>query len=102
MGNEPLRADGHAPVGVMGDHRHATGEIMLSYRFMRMEVSGNQIRTTDVSLLQIATTIPVRFLGAPMQPTTLRVAPTETTTDMHLFGTMYPLNDLVIFIAMLP
>ncbi|MEL7012279.1 MAG: transporter, partial [Pseudomonadota bacterium] len=29
-GDKMLRADGHAPIGVMGDHRHAAGEIMFS------------------------------------------------------------------------
>ena len=101
-GNEPLRADGHAPIGVMGDHRHATGEIMLSYRFMRMDMGGNQIGTTDVSPLQIATTVPNRFFGAPMQPPTLRVVPTEMTMDMHMFGAMYAPNNRVTFMAMLP
>ncbi|MEO0773508.1 MAG: hypothetical protein AAFZ04_10040 [Pseudomonadota bacterium] len=48
-GNEPLRADGHAPIGVMGDHRHATGEIMLSYRFMRMDMGGNQVGSSNLS-----------------------------------------------------
>lgn len=36
----PLRADGHAPIGVMGDHLHKTGEVMLSYRFMHMDMGG--------------------------------------------------------------
>jgi hypothetical protein len=35
-GLAPGRPDGHAPLGVMGDHRHASGEWMLSYRFARM------------------------------------------------------------------
>jgi hypothetical protein len=26
------RPDSHAPIGVMGDHAHKTGEVMLSYR----------------------------------------------------------------------
>ncbi|NBD18196.1 MAG: hypothetical protein GVY04_19270 [Cyanobacteria bacterium] len=28
------RPDGHAPIGVMGDHVHGQGEWMLSYRYM--------------------------------------------------------------------
>ena len=35
-----VRADGHAPIGVMGDHLHKRGEWMLSYRFMRMNMEG--------------------------------------------------------------
>src|SRR6056297_729110 len=47
-GPPPLRADGHAPIGVMGDHRHKTGEVMLSYRYMFMDMRGN--RTGDDSI----------------------------------------------------
>lgn len=36
------RADGHAPIGVMGDHLHKKGSYMLSYRFMRMSMAGNR------------------------------------------------------------
>ena len=34
------RPDGHAPISVMGDHMHAKGEWMLSYRYMSMEMEG--------------------------------------------------------------
>lgn len=30
------RPDGHAPIGIMGDHYHKKGEWMLSYRMMTM------------------------------------------------------------------
>ena len=36
------RPDGHAPIGVMGDHRHEAGEIMFSYRFMYMNMDGSR------------------------------------------------------------
>ncbi|MEL7253338.1 MAG: transporter [Pseudomonadota bacterium] len=97
-GNEPLRADGHAPISVMGDHRHATGEIMLSYRFMRMDMGGNQVGSSNVSPEFIATNVANRF-GAPP---TLRVVPTQMTMDMHMFGAMYAPNDRVTLMAMLP
>ena len=38
------RPDSHAPIGVMGDHGHKTGEVMLSYRFMAMDMQGLQTR----------------------------------------------------------
>ncbi len=101
-GNQPLRADGHAPIGVMGDHRHAAGEIMLSYRFMRMDMGGNQIGSSDVTETQIATTIANRFFGNPGQPPTLRIVPTQMTMDMHMFGAMYAPNDRVTLMGMLP
>ena len=40
--------DSHAPIGVMGDHGHKTGELMLSYRFMAMDMQGLQFGTTAV------------------------------------------------------
>ena len=30
------RPDGHAPIGVMGEHTHEQGEYMLAYRYMRI------------------------------------------------------------------
>ena len=41
--NEPWtasRPDGHAPISVMGDHMHAMGEWMVSYRYMTMDMQG--------------------------------------------------------------
>ena len=32
---EHFRADDHAPIGVMGDHYHEAGELMLSYPLPR-------------------------------------------------------------------
>lgn len=95
-----LRADSHAPIGVMGDHMHGEGEWMVSYRFMRMNMEGNRIGTNSVSPETIATTVPNRFFGTPMQPPTLRVVPTEMTTDMHMFGGMYAPSDKLTLMLM--
>lgn len=90
-------AAGHAPIGVMGDHLHKKGEWMFSYRYMRMHMEGNRIGNDRVSPTTIATTVPNRFFGRPMQPPTLRVVPTKMTMDMHMFGAMYaPTNDLTL------
>ena len=96
------RADAHGPIGVMGEHRHHEGGLMLSYRTMRMQMEGNLIGETNVSPEQIVTTVPNRFFGQPMQPPTLRVVPTEMSTDMQMFGAMYGLTDRVTLMAMLP
>lgn len=100
------RADGatiakdHAPIGVMGDHMHKKGEYMFSYRFMRMKMEGSRVGTTSLSPEEIATTVPNRFFGAPMQPSTLRVVPLEMTMDMHMLGVMYAPADWVTLMAM--
>lgn len=93
------RADSHAPIGVMGDHMHEKGKWMVSYRYMRMHMEDSRNGTNSLSPEQIATTVPNRFFGSPMQPPTLRVIPTEMTTDMHMFGAMYaPTDDLTLMV----
>ena len=94
------RPDSHAPIGVMGDHTHKQGEFMFSYRYMRMEMQGNLDGDDKISADEIATMAPNRFFGAPMQPSTLRVVPTEMTMDMHMFGAMYAVSDRVTLMAM--
>ena len=94
------RADGHAPIGVMGDHLHKKGEWMVSYRYMQMHMDGSRSGTSSISPETIATTIPNRFFGAPGQPPTLRIVPTEMTTDMHMFGAMYAPSDNLTLMAM--
>lgn len=96
----PSRPDGHAPIGVVGDHYHEAGEFMFSYRFMNMDMSGNAIGSNDVDPESIATTIPNRFFGMPMQPPTLRVVPTRMSMEMHMLGLMYAPTDKVTLMAM--
>ncbi len=90
----------HAPIGVMGDHRHAKGEVMVSYRLMHMDMGGIQIGTDAVTPEQVATTIPNRFAGAPGQPPTLRIVPTDMRMNMHMAGIMYGLSDQVTLMVM--
>ncbi|MEO0698845.1 MAG: hypothetical protein AAFY81_03905, partial [Pseudomonadota bacterium] len=90
----------HAPIGVMGDHRHAKGEWMISYRFMHMDMAGIQIGTDSVTPEEVATTIPNIFFGAEGQPPTLRIVPTSMRMDMHMAGAMYGLSDQVTLMVM--
>ena len=93
-------ADDHAPIGVMADHAHKKGEVMISFRQMHMEMSGNQVGTQDIGPDAIVTTIPNRFAGAPMQPPTLRIVPTSMRTDMYMLGAMYAPSDTVTLMVM--
>jgi hypothetical protein len=86
------RPDGHAPIGVMGDHVHEAGEWMLSYRFAHMRMAGNRDRTQDVSRAEI--------LNPP--GTDFQVAPTEMDMEMHMFGLMYAPHEKLTLMAMLP
>ncbi len=90
-----LRADDHAPLGVMGDHAHGAGEWMVSYRAMRMHMEGSRNGSSAVSLADIAAT-PNVFAAPP----TLRVAPLRMTMDMHMFGLMYAPSDRLTVMAM--
>ena len=73
-------ASDHAPIGVMVDHRHKKGEVMVSYRYMRMNMDGSRIGTDPVTPEQIATTVPNRFFGTPGQPPT-RIGDDRGHTD---------------------
>ncbi|MEM7779712.1 MAG: transporter [Pseudomonadota bacterium] len=95
-----INALDHAPIGVMGDHRHAKGEWMVSYRLMHMDMGGVQIGTDSVDPDTVVTTVPNRFFGNPGQPPTLRIVPTSMRMDMHMAGVMYGLSDQVTLMVM--
>ena len=82
------RPDGHAPIGVMGEHTHKAGEWMFSYRYMHMSMNGNREGTSGVSDSEVLEKY--------------AVTPTEMTMDMHMFGAMYAPNDRLTLMAMLP
>lgn len=94
------RPESHAPIGVMGDHTHAKGEFMLSYRYMHMWMEGNRNGIDRLTSDEIVTTVPNRFFGNPMQPPTLRVVPTYMSMDMHMVGAMYAPTDWLTLMAM--
>lgn len=93
--NGGTRADGHAPIGVMGDHLHKKGEWMFSYRFMTMGMKGNLIGDDNVSPEFITNNVQAN--GGP-----IRVVPTEMTMDMHMLGAMFAPSDTITLMAMLP
>ncbi|RKU15563.1 hypothetical protein C6503_13735 [Candidatus Poribacteria bacterium] len=80
------RPDSHAPIGVMGDHGHKTGEVMLSYRFMTMDMQGLQSGTTTVETAEV-------LKDFMMAPTTMQM-------QMHGFGAMFAPHDKLTLMAM--
>lgn len=79
------RPDDHAPIGVMGDHTHARGEWMLSYRYMRMGMNG--LRDDDERISRS------RVLQDFM------VTPTSMEMESHMFGAMYaPIEGLTLMV----
>jgi len=86
--DQPAMPDMHAPIGVMGDHGHAAGELMLSYRYARMEMDGNRSGSSNRSTSEVLRDFPVSALDMSM--------------DMHMFGAMYGLGGNTTLMAMLP
>lgn len=80
--------DGHAPLGVMGDHTHQAGELMFSYRYMEMEMDGNRDGDDELSESEVL----ANFM----------VTPIRMTTKMHMFGVMYAVNDDLTLMGMVP
>ena len=80
------RPDSHAPIGVMGDHGHKTGEVMVSYRFMAMDMQGLQSGTTSIETADV-------LEDFMMAPTTMQM-------QMHDFGAMFAPHDKLTFMAM--
>jgi len=96
-----IEAAGHAPIGVMGDHMHKSGEFMLSYRVMAMHMSDNLQGSSSISPDTIVTQVTNPFANPPMSPPTVRVVPKNMQSTMHMLGLMYAPNNDVTIMAML-
>ena len=83
-----FRADDHAPIGVMGDHVHKQGEVMLSYRYMYMSMDGLRDGTDGLSTGDVLE----QFM----------VTPTDMDMQMHMFGAMYAVTNKLTMMGMLP
>ncbi len=81
------RPDSHAPIGVMGDHTHKTGEWMVSYRAMSMSMDSLRRGSSRVS--------PEAVLAEGYGMTA-----TDMTMDMHMFGLMYAPTDRTTLMMM--
>ncbi len=81
------RPDGHAPIGVMADHMHKSGEYMFSYRYMFMNMQDNYDGTEQVSAADI-------FAQG------YSVAQIDMQMQMHMFGAMYAPTDKITLLAM--
>lgn len=80
------RPDTHAPIGVMGDHVMDEGEIMFSYRYMKMQMDGNRTGTDSVS-----TPLP-----------DFMISPLSMDMDMHMLGFMYAPTEKLTLSLMVP
>ena len=92
--DDTLRADDHAPIGVMGDHTHEAGELMFSYRYSRMSMDDNRSSTGKRSAREV--------VGTPADPGRFTVVPTQMEMQMHMLGAMYAPHDRVTLTTMVP
>jgi hypothetical protein len=88
-----------APIGVMGDHMHETGDWMISARSMRMNMEDMRDGTSDLSPEDIVSNAAL-YPNPNAGPAGFRVIPTEMRMDMHMFGVMYGATDWLTLMAM--
>ena len=80
------RPDGHAPIHVMGDHLHAKGEFMFSYRLMTMQMQGLLLSSSVLENGEVFTD----YMAAPQ----------NMTMNMHMLGIMYAPSDKLTLMLM--
>lgn len=86
------RPDGHAPIGVMGDHTHGGQEVMVSVRTMFMQMAGSRVGTDVVADADIVSPTGQNFL----------VTPSEMPMRMDMLGLMVAPNRRLTLMAMVP
>lgn len=86
------RPDGHAPIGVMGDHTHSAGEVMISYRSMAVGMTGSRDGTSPLDDSDIVAPTGYDFL----------ITPTRMPMTMHMIGIMYAVSDRITLMGMVP
>lgn len=80
------RPDAYAPIGIMGDHLHHKGGLMVSARYMTMSMEGNLQGSDDVANMAI-------FQNYMVAPQAMRM-------DMFMVGVMYAPSDRVTLMLM--
>ena len=81
------RPDDHAPISIMGDHTHAKGSWMTSYRYMHMDMDGMRHGSKRVSANDVF-------------DADYAVSPESMTMDMHMLGFMYAPTEKLTLVAM--
>lgn len=78
--------DAYAPIGIMGDHLHPKGGLMISLRYMNMAMDGNYEGSNKITDELVYD----RFM----------VAPQEMTMQMYMLGLMYAPSGKLTLILM--
>lgn len=79
--------EGHAPAGVMVDHLHDMGELMIGYRYMNEDYKDMYRGSDKVNAMELSMT------GYSMMPTSM-------TMDMHMLDIMYAVSDNLTLMLM--
>lgn len=87
------RPDSHAPIGVMADHAHGAGEIMLGYRYMF---------THDAGMMAGGKSIPNHSVYEYKTPAGehYTAVPLEMDMHMHMWEIMYAPSDKLTLMLM--
>ena len=91
----------HAPIGVMGDHFHKSGEKMISARFSKMQMEGNVLNGNDINNHSLITTQDNPFAAISGAPNKLSVVPEKMDMEMLMLGGMYAPSDDVTLMGMM-
>tara|TARA_B100001996_G_C18602075_1_gene570230 strand:- start:15 stop:1061 length:1047 start_codon:yes stop_codon:yes gene_type:complete len=86
----------HGPIGVMGDHFHEKGELMISLRVSNMEMKKNIFNGTTISDKEILNQ-PNPFSQLQKK---LSVIPKKMTMKMIMLGAMYAPSDKITLMTM--
>ncbi|WP_233199038.1 MULTISPECIES: transporter [Pirellulaceae] len=84
------RPDSHAPAGLMGDHVHHQGEVMIEYKFQKMFMDGNRYGTQQVSDVAALDVTGIPFMATP----------TRMDMNMQMLHVMYGATDNVTLYLM--
>jgi len=87
QGHIEFAPEGHAPAGVMGDHRHDAGEWMFGYRYLSTDYSGLYQGSGKISAMTAA------MAGYAMVPTSMNM-------EMHMLDIMYAPTDNITLMLM--
>ena len=80
------RVDAHAPIGVMRDHVHQKGELMISYRLGLMKMKGARSGDSRLTSSEVLNNY--------------MMTPSSMEMKMHMFGAMYGVSDQFTLMGM--
>ena len=90
----------HSPIGIMGDHNHKEGEIMISLRHSSMSMKGILQNGEVINNLDILN-LPNPYSSMLNAPKKLSVIPIEMNMKMIMLGGMFAYSDKLTLMSML-